>query len=298
MQLQALNIFRKLEFGGGYPRPMIELIDSSFLMDNKKAKSTNPQLIINLPPDMNMADLLNYRISKNEIQKRQLQNEMNKLGIQKQQIEMNRKFISNKLKQRKAQKEQEKNAPDPEEQQLKEELQKKMEQSKQSQQGNKLINLLRKSQDKKAEEPAAKEVQKQKQDEQKLEKIISKIDYPPIEIKTVLGKRIDLNKEQQENKQQPTKRVNFDIYSNTNVFSNQKIKERSDNYKNILPELSQKTTNSIDEKKPFINNNASWIKIKAHKYPQDQKKKVDFAYKSDSSSEGEKTKLRLTGNKQ
>ena len=71
-----------------------------------------------MPPAITMADLLEFKLAKNEIKKRQIQAEVNKLAIQKKHIEMSKKYLTEKTK---------KQQIDPVEQKLKEEIKKKTE---------------------------------------------------------------------------------------------------------------------------------------------------------------------------
>jgi hypothetical protein len=46
------------QWGGGYPRPQIEMMECRWRADSKKNPDPNPQSFIMMKPDINMADLL------------------------------------------------------------------------------------------------------------------------------------------------------------------------------------------------------------------------------------------------
>ena len=47
-----------IEWGGGYPRPAIEMMEGKWRADKKKNPNPNPQTFVMMKPDLNMADLL------------------------------------------------------------------------------------------------------------------------------------------------------------------------------------------------------------------------------------------------
>lgn len=47
-----------MEWGGGYPRPGIEMMECKWRADKKKTPNPNPNSFFMMKPDLNMADLL------------------------------------------------------------------------------------------------------------------------------------------------------------------------------------------------------------------------------------------------
>lgn len=47
-----------VEWGGGYPRPAIEMMECKWRADKKKTPNPNPASFIQMKPDLTMAELL------------------------------------------------------------------------------------------------------------------------------------------------------------------------------------------------------------------------------------------------
>eukprot|EP00347_Sterkiella_histriomuscorum_P003333 403364690 len=330
------------DWGGGYQRPLIEMIDSTWRVDIKNYISLNPVTYVNLRPDLDMSDILQHKIRMNDFKKHQMLWQMKQMEQKKRQIEVGHQQMQDRVLHNEKNLYYDSNKQGPPNSQQKPRILPPIVQNQQKPQSNQLpqnIQLKPTPTQISPDQIKLQLDQKLAQNRQSLSGKIQTVLNPNRNSKSLddRNKQAQLEKQKvqqllkkmnNEYKQLPQSQEKFrasngslrtqkrqeflDKYKPQDSVGNNKQKNKVDEklsgYQNKFPEMVNMKANYYHQSKQNTKastNQSSWISIKAHHFPQNKAKQLDFAYKSDEDTDHEvdkkskkkETEFKLNGQK-